>query len=124
MIDFKYRPLSYFTKDTSSVLLVKIRYPESKWGEQISLYAHWLEGKVQYEAIDFYGNEYMLYPSSSLEELTLEELIYLIEGMVINTDENMGNMELILDGIPEAESDFYPDLQTYFNEKRGNFGLN
>ena len=123
MIDFKFRPESYFTEETTSVLLVKMNYPESQWGEQISIYAHWLEGKIQFEAVDFYGNEYLLYPSSSYEALTLEDIIFLLEGMQVNSDSMEGNMELILDGIPEVESDFYPELGMYFEEKRKNFGL-
>ena len=123
MIDFKFRPESYFTEETTSVLLVKMNYPESQWGEQISIYAHWLEGRIQFEAVDFYGNEYLLYPSSSYEALTLEDIIFLLEGMQVNSDSMEGNMELILDGIPEVESDFYPELGMYFEEKRKNFGL-
>lgn len=123
MIDFKFSPESYFTEETTSVLLVKLHYPESQWGEQISIYAHWLERKIQFEAVDFYGNDYMLYPSSSFDSLNMEEMIYLLEGMQVNTDAMEGNMELILDGIPEVESDFYPELSKYFDEKRKNFGL-
>lgn len=123
MIDFKFCPENYFTDETTSVLLIKLNYPESQWGEQISIYAHWLEGKIQFEAVDFYGNDYMLYPSSSFDTLSMEDIIYLVEGMQVNTDEMEGNMELILDGIPEVESDFYPELEEYFEEKRKNFGL-
>jgi hypothetical protein len=57
------------------------------------------------------------------EPMNLEDLIYLIEGMQVNQDELDGKMELVLDGIPEANSDFYPDLETYFAEKRKSFGL-
>jgi hypothetical protein len=32
-------------------------------------------------------------------------------------------MPLVLDGIPEAESDFYPELESFFLEKRKSFGL-
>ncbi|MCE7056365.1 UDP-glucuronosyltransferase [Algoriphagus sp. AGSA1] len=123
MIDFKFHPESYFTDETTSVLLVKLSYPESQWGEQISIYAHSLDGKIQFEAVDFYGNDYILYPSWSYEVLSMEDLIYLLEAMQVNTDAMEGNMELILDGIPEVESDFYPGLGEYFEEKRKNVGL-
>lgn len=123
MIDFKFHPESYFTDETTSVLLVKLNYPESQWGEQISIYAHWLERKIQFEAVDFYGNDYMLYPSSSFDTLSMEDMVYMIEGMQVNTDAMEGNMELILDGTPEVESEFYPELEKYFEEKRKNFGL-
>ena len=123
MIDFKFRPESYFKADNTSVLLVKLSYPESKWGEQLSIYAHWLDLKIQFEAVDFYGNEYLIYPSSVEEELTLEDLIFLLEGIQVNTDQLEGGMELILDGIPIAESSFYPELEKYFEEKRTSFGL-
>jgi hypothetical protein len=123
MFDFKFQPESYFSQETNSVLLVRLQYPESTWGEQISIYAHFLEGKITFEVIDFYGNEYMVYPVSTWEPLTFEDLIYLIEGMQVNQDSSEGNIPLVLDGIPEAESDFYPALKKYFEEKRKSFGL-
>lgn len=123
MIDFKFRPESYFAGETTSTLLVRLHYPESTWGEQISLYAHFLEGKIQFEAVDFYGNDYIIYPRSCWEPLNLDEIIYLIEGMQLNKDTCEGSMELVLDGIPEVESTFYPELKKYFEEKRKSFGL-
>ncbi|TFV95620.1 UDP-glucuronosyltransferase [Algoriphagus kandeliae] len=123
MIDFKFRPATYFSEDTNSALLVRLHYPESQWGEQISIYAHEIDRMIQLEAVDFYGNDYMLYPSKVDEPMTLEDLIYLIEGMQVNQDSWDGRMELVLDGIPEASSSFYPDLEKYFSEKRKNFGL-
>jgi len=123
MFDFKYQPETYFKSDSTSALLVRLHYPESTWGEQISIYAHSLEGKIQFEVVDFYGNEYMLYPPSAWEPLSFEDVIYLIEGMQLNQDAVEGNIELVLDGIPLAESDFYPDLKQYFDEKRKSFGL-
>jgi hypothetical protein len=123
MIDFKFRPSHFFTEETTSVQLVRLHYPESTWGEQISLYAHWVEGKIQYEAVDFYGNDYIIYPGSSWEPLNLEDMIYLIEGMQLNTDTHDSSMELVLDGIPQAESTYYPQLKQYFLEKRKNYGL-
>jgi hypothetical protein len=123
MFDFKYQPASYFSGETTSALIVRLSFPESTWGEQISIYAHHLENKIQFEVVDFYGNEYMVYPGSTWEPLILEDLIYLIEGMQVNQDLMEGNMPLVLDGIPEAESDFYPELSGYFAEKRKNYGL-
>lgn len=123
MFDFKFQPETYFSEETTSVLLVRLHYPESTWGEQISLYAHLLERKIQFEAVDFYGNDFLLYPSSTWEPLTFEEMIYLIEGMQLNQDGLEGTIELVLDGIPEAESEFYPQLKKYFDEKRKSFGL-
>jgi hypothetical protein len=123
MFDFKFQPETYFVQETNSVLLVRLQYPESTWGEQISIYAHFLDGKISFEVIDFYGNEYLVYPPSSWEPLSFEDLIYLIEGMQVNQDTLEGNIELVLDGIPEAESDFYPDLKKYFADKRKSLGL-
>ncbi|WP_111669036.1 UDP-glucuronosyltransferase [Algoriphagus litoralis] len=123
MFDFKFQPETYFGQETNSVLLVRLQYPESTWGEQISIYAHLLDGKISFEVIDFYGNDYLLYPNSSWEPLSFEDMIYLIEGMQVNQDTLEGNIELVLDGIPEAESDFYPDLKKYFAEKRESLGL-
>lgn len=123
MINYKFRPEVYFEGEITTIRLVKLHYPESQWGEQISIFAHWIDRKIQFEAVDFYGNEYLLYPSSVEEPLMLEDLIYLLEGMQVNKDAMEGNMELSLSGIPEAESELYPDLQKYFEEKRRNFGL-
>jgi hypothetical protein len=123
MINFKFRPESYFSGGTNSVLLVKLNYPESKWGEQLSIYAHEIDHRIQLEAVDFYGNDYLLYPSSLDEPLSLEDLVYLLEGIQLNKDEIQGGMELILDGIPQVESSFYPELHKYFDEKRKSFGL-
>jgi hypothetical protein len=123
MFDFKFKPETYFGGENTSVLLVRLRFPESTWGEQISIYAHLIEGKIQFEVVDFYGNDYVLYPGSTWEPLSMEELIYLIEGMQVNTDLQEGNMPLVLDGIPEAESVFYPELESFFLEKRKSFGL-
>lgn len=123
MIDFKFQPENYFSGESTSVILVRLHYPESTWGEQISIYAHLLEGKISFEVIDFYGNEYLVYPSGTWEPLSFEDMIYLIEGMQVNQDSFEGNIPLVLDGIPEAESDFYPDLKKYFDDKRKSFGL-
>ena len=123
MVDFRFRPDTYFEEQTSSVLLVKLHYPESTWGEQISIYAHLIDSRIHLEAVDFYGNDYLLYPSKIDEPLNLEELIFLIEGMQLNQDEWDGKMELVLDGIPEASSGIYQDLAYYFKEKRKSFGL-
>jgi hypothetical protein len=123
MFDFKFQPQTYFGEETTSLLLVRLHYPESTWGEQISIYAHSSSGKIQFEAVDFYGNDYLLYPSTTWEPLTFEEVIYLIEGMQVNQDALEGPIELVLDGIPEAESEVYPHLKTYFAEKRRSFGL-
>lgn len=105
------------------MLLLRLHYPESTWGEQISIYAHLQTGRIHYEAVDFYGNDYLLYPSSSEEPLTLEDLIYLIEGLQINQDTQDDAMVLVLDGFPEVESSWYPQLKNYFAEKRKQVGL-
>lgn len=122
-MNFLFRPSTYFSEGVTSVLLVRLHYPESTWGEQISIYAHQLDQKIQFEAVDFYGNEYLLYPPSSEDPLTLEDLIYLIEGMQLNQDSLEGTMELVLDGFPEAESDWYSELKNYFAAKRKQVGL-
>ncbi len=123
-MDFQFRPPTYFSEGVTSVLLVRLHYPESTWGEQISIYGHAVDQKIHFEAVDFYGNDYLLYPSTSEEPLSLEELIYLIEGMQLNQDRLEGNMELVLDGFPETTSDWYPQLKSYFEEKRKQVGLN
>jgi hypothetical protein len=44
--------------------------------------------------------------------------------MQLNQDRLEGNMELVLDGFPETTSDWYPQLKSYFEEKRKQVGLN
>ncbi|GMQ25611.1 hypothetical protein Aoki45_22930 [Algoriphagus sp. oki45] len=123
MFDFKFQPETYFSEETTSVLLIRISFPESTWGEQISIYAHQGQGKITYEAVDFYGSEYLLIPSSSFEPLTFDDAVYLVEGMQLHPEQEESGMQLVLDGIPEAESIFYPEMKRYFAEKRKNFGL-
>lgn len=123
MFDFKFQPETYFSGESNSVALVRLSYPESTWGEQITIYAHAFDGKITFEVIDFYGNDYLVYPGNTLEPLSFEDLIYLIEGMQVNQDMVEGNITLVLDGIPEAESELYPELKPYFEEKRKSFGL-
>lgn len=123
MFDFKFTPETYFKDGVTSVLLVKLQFPESQWGEQISIYAHFVENKIQFEAVDFYGNDFILYPSSSFEPLNFDDLVYMLEGIQVNQDMNEGNIEITLYGIPEAESSFYPEIEKYFDEKRENAGL-
>lgn len=123
MYDFKFAPESYFKAGVNSVLLAKLHYPESQWGEQISIYAHHLDRMIEFEAVDFYGNDYMLYPRKAEEPLIFEDMVYLIESMQVNSDSVEGNADLVLNGIPEVESEFYPDLKKYFDEKRASFGL-
>jgi hypothetical protein len=48
--------------ELTSVLLIRLDFPESQWGEMISIYANLLEGMIYYEAVDFYGNEINLSP--------------------------------------------------------------
>ncbi len=123
MINFKFRPETYFSEEITSVLLVKLNFPESKWGEQLSIYAHSNAHRINLEAVDFYGNDYILYPSTIDEPLSLEDLVYLLEGIQLNKDDIQGGMELILDGVPLAVSPFYPELEIYFEEKRKSYGL-
>lgn len=123
MYNFKFAPESYFKEGINSVLLVKLHYPESQWGEQISIYAHLLDRSIEFEAVDFYGNDYMLYPQKTEEPLIFEDLIYLIESMQVNTDSLEGNADLVLFGTPEAESEFYQELKQYFDEKRASQNL-
>lgn len=123
MIDFNYRPESYFDGSGPTTLLAKLLYPESQWGEEISLYANAIDGEYHFEAIDFYGNDIKLNPEKNDQPLTLQELIFLIETMDVESKSEQGNMALTLSGIPEAESRLYPELERYFSEKRNYYGL-
>jgi hypothetical protein len=123
MIDFDFTPTSYFDGTGPSSLLVKLTYPESQWGEEINIYCNVIDGEFFFEAIDFYGNDIHLNPGKSEHLLSLQELIFLIETMDVKGQQALGNIELTLSGIPEAESKFYPGLAPYFAEKRKTFGM-
>ena len=123
MVDFRYRPETYFEAELTSVLLIRLDFPESQWGEMISIYANMLEGMIYYEAVDFYGNDIILSPSKSFEPLSTQEVIFMIETMETDWESAQGNMGLTLLGIPEVESKYYPNLKNYFSEKRKGFGL-
>lgn len=123
MVNFKYRPETYFNTEETSVLLLRLDFPESQWGEVISIYANLLDGTIHFEAVDFYGNDIILSPSKCLEPLSTQEVIGMIETMETDWDNASGNMGLTLLGIPEVESKLYPDLKNYFTEKRKGFGL-
>ncbi|WP_317174867.1 UDP-glucuronosyltransferase [Pararhodonellum marinum] len=102
---------------------MKLKYPESQWGEELSLYANALDGWIHFEVVDFYGNEYIINPEKVKTPLTLEEVILLIECLEVDRTGSHGNMQGTLYGIPEAESLIYPELKQYFEEKRKGFGL-
>ncbi len=124
MIDFDFRPANYFDGTGPGALLVKLSYPESQWGDQISLYANALDGYIYFEAVDFYGNDYKLDPQKVKRPLNLQEMVLLIERLELNTPkEGIGSMNTTLAGIPKAESNIYPQLGQYFEEKRKHFGF-
>lgn len=123
MIDFDFAPSSYFDGTGPTALIVKLHYPESQWGNEISLYATPVDGVILFEAIDFYGNDFTLNPEESKSPLSLQEIIFMIETLEVKAAGAEGHARLTLMGIPEAESRVYPQLKTYFGEKRKNFGL-
>ncbi|MCH7414027.1 UDP-glucuronosyltransferase [Belliella sp. R4-6] len=123
MINFNYRPESYFNGTGPNTLICKLSYPESQWGEEISIYANILDGEYYFEAVDFYGNEINLNPEKCNQPLTLQELIFMIETMDVDPKSAQGNIELTLSGIPTAESMLYNHLEAYFAEKRKTFGM-
>jgi hypothetical protein len=123
MIDYDFRPKTYFDGTGTIVLLAKLLYPESQWGEEISIYTNVIDGKYHYEAVDFYGNEINLIPSKTKNTLSLQELILMIETMETKPENTLGNIELTVSGIPEAVSNVYPELEKYFFEKRKYYGL-
>ncbi|MBS9525507.1 UDP-glucuronosyltransferase [Litoribacter ruber] len=123
MIDFEYRPEAYFDGTGPSALLAKLSYPESQWGEEISIYAAPLDGEIFFEVVDFYGNDFKVTPKKSRQPLNLQEFIFLIETMENTTASQEGNIQLTLSGIPEAQSLIYPQLGQYFEEKRRTFGM-
>lgn len=123
MIDFNYRPETYFNGTGPNTLICKLSYPESTWGDEISIFANALDGVYYLEAVDFYGNEFKLNPEQTDQPLTLQELIFLIETMDVDLETAQGNAALTIGGVPVAESPVYPQLAAYFAEKRKLFGL-
>jgi hypothetical protein len=122
VIDFEFRPESYFDETGPTALIAKLTYPESQWGEEICLFAAALDGNIIFEVADFYGNEYKIQPDSSERPLTLQEVIVMIESLEVDPEAVMGNINQTLLGIPEAESNLYKNLKDYFAEKRIHFG--
>ena len=123
MIDFDFKPSTYFDGTGPSSLLAKLSYSESQWGEEISIYASTIDGEINFEVIDFYGNDFKTNPETSKEPLSLQEFIYLIETLENVSGSEQGNVKLTLMGIPEVESTIYPELKKYFIEKRKTFGI-
>lgn len=123
MINYDFKPYSYFHDPSPNALLVQLNYPESQWGEEISIYANVMDGEIYFEAMDFYGNDLKLKPVKSKETLSLQELILMIETMEPEMGTSHGNLALTLSGIPQAESLMYPELKKYFLDKRKLYGL-
>lgn len=122
MINFEYRPESYFDGTGPTALIAKLTYPESQWGEEICIFATALDGNIIFEVADFYGNEYKMLPVSSKRTLMLQELIVMIESLEVDPEAAIGNINQTLLGIPEVESNLYKNLKDYFDEKRTHFG--
>lgn len=123
MIDFEFRPLSYFDGTGPEILLAKLSYPESTWGEEIYLYATAIDGEIHYEAVDFYGNDILLTPPKSSTPLSLQELILMIERMEVSPEKGLGRIEVTLAGIPKVKSIIYGELEVFFDGKRKHFGF-
>jgi hypothetical protein len=123
MMDYNFRPETYFDGIGQSILLAKLHYPESQWGEEICIFTNVIDGIYHYEAVDFYGNEILLKPIKSENTLSLQELIFMVETMETKPEDALGNIELTISGIPEASSNIYPELERYFIEKRKMYGL-
>ena len=116
-LDFDFQPKTYFSLDKSSVVIAKLHYPETAWGEEISIFAEYSQGMIYYEVADFYGNTYAIQPEYTAEPLRLNQLILLIETME-DISGNSENIDLLRMGVPEATSPFYPELERYFEEKQ------
>lgn len=123
MINYDFKPQGYFDGQSPNTLLVKLIYPESQWGEEISIYVNVMDGEFYYEAVDFYGNDIKLNPEKSTETLSLQKLIRMIETMEPREEFPQGNIAFTLSGIPQAESLMYPELKKYFSDKRKFYGL-
>lgn len=123
MIDFDFRPVSYFDGTGPTSLVAKLTYPESQWGDELSIYATPVDGVIFFEIVDFYGDEYQLSPETTDVPLSLQEMIFLIETLEVSPPQDRDKVHFTRMGIPEAESWIYPQLKEYFDEKRKTFGM-
>ncbi|WP_158855766.1 UDP-glucuronosyltransferase [Lunatibacter salilacus] len=123
MINFEFRPKTYFDGTGPEILMAKLSYPESTWGEEICLYATAIDGQIHYEAVDFYGNDLLLNPAKSTKPLSLQELILMIERMEVNPGKGLGRIEITLAGIPKVKSLIYVEIEAFFDGKRKHFGF-
>jgi len=116
-LDFDFQPKTYFGDDQSSVIIARLHFPESQWGEELSIFAEYSQGLIYYEVADFYSNTYAVQPEFTAEPLRLNQLIFLIETMEDVTG-NSENIDLLKMGVPEVTSDFYPEISKYFEDRR------
>lgn len=115
--NFKYRPDGYFTANATSAAIAHLHFPESRWGEDLIIFAELMDGKIYYEVSDFYGNEYRLKPPSSKDPLCLEEIIFMIESLELKDYNKEDYYQNRNQGIPQVKSEFYPQLKIFFKEK-------
>ncbi|EIM74782.1 hypothetical protein A3SI_15151 [Nitritalea halalkaliphila LW7] len=123
-MNYSFTPADYSDLSKNNNIFVKLHYPESAWGEEITIYIHERPTGYGFDAVDFYGNEILISPESCTQPLALEEVIRMIE--TLEAEEGLdatGNLALTVSGIPEAESPYYPELKKFFAEKRKQFGL-
>lgn len=115
--NFNYRPEGYFSATATSAAVAHLHFPESRWGEDLIIFAELIDGKIFYEVSDFYGNEYRLKPSSSHGTLSLEEIIFMIESLELKDHNKEDYYQNRNQGIPQVKSEFYPQLKIFFKEK-------
>jgi hypothetical protein len=100
---------------------------DSVTGDVISLRARWEGGKIRYEMVDEYDEQYDISPESSAEPLTFEQLVQLMdrEGLPNRVRDN--NYECEHDRaaaerlvtMVRVTSEFYPELTCYYDIQAG-----
>ncbi|MGY6559113.1 MAG: UDP-glucuronosyltransferase [Nitritalea sp.] len=123
-MNYNFAPTQYTDLSRNNNVFIKLHYPESAWGEEITVYIHERAAGYTFDAVDFYGNEITLNPESCTQPLSLADVIRMVETLeAVEGLDATGNLALTLSGIPEAESPYYPELKNFFAEKRKQFGL-
>ena len=136
-IDLKYRPKDYFgrkNKNQDEVEICSILL-NSAQGDFITLRTKKKNDNFIFWIGDEHSNKYSLKQTSSSETLTLEEIVGLLDtckmtlfgtkckpGIIrYHIEDSIESMQMLKDdamGFVIVKSDFYPDLEKYYEEQK------
>ena len=136
-IDLKYRPKDYFggkNKNQDEVEICSI-FLNSTQGEIITLNTKKKNNDFIFWIDDEHGNKYNLKRTNSSQTLTMEEIVDLLDtckmtlfgtkckpGIIKYTlEDSIENMQMLKNeamGFVNVKSDFYPDLEEYYEQQK------